>query len=178
MARALLVIDVINPLRFDGGKRLLAHALPAARAIARLSGRFRARGWPVVYVNDNFLQWTADFKDLFNNCTRANARGAPLARLVPPVAGDYYILKPEQSGFHSTALHILLTQLEVDHLVLTGIAGDGCVMATAMDANMRKYRLTVPSDCIACLTPARKKAALLLLREALRADVRSSVHFR
>jgi hypothetical protein len=38
---ALLLIDVINDLEFDGGEALLAHALPMATQIAALKHRAR-----------------------------------------------------------------------------------------------------------------------------------------
>ena len=37
--QALLVVDVVNPLDFPGGKHLLAQALPVVRSIARLKRR-------------------------------------------------------------------------------------------------------------------------------------------
>ena len=42
--QALLVVDVVNPLDFPGGKQLLAQALPVVRSIARLKRRLKARG--------------------------------------------------------------------------------------------------------------------------------------
>src|SRR5690348_525592 len=62
--RALLVIDVINPLDFPGGKQLLVQALPAVRNIARLKRRLKARDTPIIYVNDNFTHWLSDFREL------------------------------------------------------------------------------------------------------------------
>src|SRR5436305_9486166 len=60
---ALLLIDVINDLEFDGGEKLLAPALAAARRIAALSARARRAGVPVIYANDNFGRWRSDFRE-------------------------------------------------------------------------------------------------------------------
>ncbi|NVL67948.1 isochorismatase family protein, partial [Escherichia coli] len=59
---ALLLIDVINDLEFDGGERLLRRALPMARKLAALVERARKAHVPIVYVNDNFGRWRSDFR--------------------------------------------------------------------------------------------------------------------
>ena len=51
---ALLLIDVINPLDFEGAEKLLAQALPMARFLSAFKRRAKAAGVPVIYVNDNF----------------------------------------------------------------------------------------------------------------------------
>ena len=44
---------------------------------------------------------------------------------------------------------MLLAHLGANTLILTGIAGNFCVLFTAQDAYMRDFRLFVPSDCVA-----------------------------
>jgi nicotinamidase-related amidase len=51
---ALLVIDMLNTLDFKNGKRLLKQSLPAAKNILKLKTKLKARGIPIIYVNDNF----------------------------------------------------------------------------------------------------------------------------
>src|SRR5829696_759127 len=51
---ALLLIDWINDLEFQGGRRLLAPAVRAAARVAALKARARDAGIPVIYANDNF----------------------------------------------------------------------------------------------------------------------------
>ncbi|CAN5853493.1 hypothetical protein BH23GEM5_BH23GEM5_22580 [soil metagenome] len=51
---ALLLIDVINNLEWEGGEQMLEQALPMAERIAALAGRARDAGVPGVYVNDNY----------------------------------------------------------------------------------------------------------------------------
>ncbi|MDI5791403.1 isochorismatase family protein [Bacillus licheniformis] len=52
-------------------------------------------------------------------------------------------------SLYGTALETLLHELHVDHLIITGIAGNICVLFTANDAYMREYEITIPRDCIA-----------------------------
>jgi nicotinamidase-related amidase len=171
---ALLIVDMINPLDFPGAERLRRQALPVARAIARLKIRLKTRGVPVIYVNDNFTQWLRDFHELVAICTQADAPGAPLVAPIAPEHDDYLVLKPKHSAFLASPLDVLLRQLEVRHVVVTGIAGDGCVMTTAADAHMREYDVTVPSDCCASITRARNRRALQVLHESMGVDTRAS----
>lgn len=172
--RALLVVDMINPLDFDGAVALQRQARLVAGRIAALKRRFKRESSPVIYVNDNFTQWQRDFNQLVAICSQPDAKGASLARTLPPEHDDYIVLKPKHSGFYATPLEVLLRQLQVRQLVVTGIAGDGCVLATAADAHMRDFDVVVPSDCCASLTPARNTHALALLRQSLRIDTRAS----
>lgn len=171
---ALLVVDMINPLDYPGARRLLGQALPVARAIARLKGRLKPRGVPVVYVNDNFTQWLRDFHELVAICSQPDAPGAPLATALAPEHDDYLVLKPRHSGFHASPLDILLRQLQVEHVIVTGIAGDGCVLTTAADAHMLEYAVSVPSDCCASISRERNQRALRVLRESMHIDTRAS----
>lgn len=171
---ALLIIDMINALDFPAGAKLLRTARPAAQRIARLKARLKPRGVPAVYVNDNYGQWRSDFKQAIERCAAADSLGAPLVELLHPEDDDYFVLKPERSGFHASPLRILLDDLQAHTLILTGVALDACVLATATDANMLGYRLYVPSDCVAAETPGRRTASLKLLRDSLQVDVRPS----
>ena len=58
------------------------------------------------------------------------------------------MLKPKHSGFYCTPFDILLNHLDTKTLILTGVAGNICVLFTANDAYMRNFQLIVPNDCI------------------------------
>jgi nicotinamidase-related amidase len=175
---ALLIVDMINPLDFPGARQLRQQAIPVAKAIARLKARLKPRGVPVVYVNDNFTQWLRDFHDLVAICSQPDAPGAPLVTPLAPEHDDYFVLKPKHSAFHASPLEVLLHQLDVRHVVVTGIAGDGCVLATASDAHMREFTVSVPSDCCASITRIRNQRALQVLRESMDIDTRASSAIR
>ena len=59
-----------------------------------------------------------------------------------------FVLKPKHSAFYCTPFDILLNHLDTETLILTGFAGNICVLFTANDAYMRNYKLIVPKDCI------------------------------
>jgi nicotinamidase-related amidase len=171
---ALLLIDVINHLEFEGGDRLLEHALPMAERLAAFKRRARAAGIPAVYANDNFGRWQSDFAKVLDRCRAAGVRGKPIADRLVPDADDYFVLKPKHSGFYSTTLDTLLDYLEVDTLILTGLTADRCVLFTAADAYMRDFDLIVPSDCVASIDPADNDAALAHIARVLKADTSTS----
>jgi nicotinamidase-related amidase len=175
---ALLLIDVINDLEFEGGEALLAQALPAAERIAALERQARAAGVPVIYVNDNFGKWQSDLGKLLRHCLKGGVRGEPIARLLAPGPDDYFVLKPKHSGFFSTTLDTLLAYLKVRTLVLTGLTTNVCVLFTANDAYMRDFNLVVPCDCVAAIDPADSAHALAQMARVLHADTRPSTALR
>ena len=170
----LVLIDVINDLDFEGGERLLAHALPAAERIAALKRAARAAGIPAVYVNDNFGRWRSDFREVVAHCLEDGVPGEPLARLLRPDEDDYFVLKPKHSAFYATTFETLIEYLGARTLILTGFSGDVCVLFTAGDAYMRDLRLCIPSDCVASLSVEGNEAALAYMRRVLDVDTTPS----
>ncbi len=171
---ALLLIDVINDLELPGGDALLAHARPMAERLAALKRRAKAADIPVIYVNDNFGRWRSDLHALVAHCLENDVRGRPIVALLRPDADDYVVLKPKHSGFFSTTLDTLLKYLEASTLILTGMAGNVCVLFTANDAFMRDFRLVVPADCVASIDPADNEHALAQMHSVLGADLTPS----
>ena len=175
---ALLLIDVINDLDFPEANQLLRYARAMARKILRLKQRAKKAGVPVVYVNDNFGRWRSDFRRQVLHCLRQNSRGRDIVSLPRPDEDDYFVLKPKHSGFFSTTLETLLDYLGAKKLILTGIAGNFCVLFTANDAYMRDYDLISPSDCTVSNTAKENRQALALMRKFLKADTRVSAKLR
>src|SRR5215212_2760315 len=167
---ALLLIDVINDFDFEEGDQLLRLALPVANTIAGLKKRVRTAGIPTIYVNDNFGKWQSDFKKIVAHCSRAEAKGKDFVKLLLPEDDDYFVLKPKHSGFYSTTLDLLLTHFNAKNLILTGIAGNNCVLFTANDAYMRDFKVFVPADCVVSNTEEENRYALSQMETVLKAD--------
>jgi nicotinamidase-related amidase len=175
---ALLLIDVINDLDFPEADRLLRYARTMAKKLSRLKQRAKKAGVPVIYVNDNFGRWQSDFRRQVQHCLRDGSSGHEIVSLLQPEEDDYFVLKPKHSGFFSTTLETLLRYLGSRKLILTGIAGNFCVLFTANDAYMRDYDLIIPSDCTASNTAEENREALALMRKFLKADTRPSTKLR
>lgn len=171
---ALLLIDVINDLDFEGNEEIVKTAPKMAKKLAELKRRAKAAGIPCVYVNDNFGKWRSDFEKQVEHCLNDNVPGKPLVELLKPEKEDYCILKPKHSGFFSTTLDLLLRHLDTRSLILTGIAGDRCVLFTANDAFLRDYSLFVPEDCCVSNAGRDNEQALELMRRVLSADTTGS----
>jgi nicotinamidase-related amidase len=164
---AVVLIDVINTFDFPGSELLVRAAKKAAPRIDALVTAARTSNVPVVYVNDNFGQWTSDFEATVEESIRPERPGRAVASRLRPVHGDYFVLKPQHSGFYGTPLELLLDHLEIDTLVLAGFATNICVLFTANDAHMRGFHLIVPRDCVAANTAAATRATLDHVRVAL-----------
>jgi nicotinamidase-related amidase len=172
---ALLLIDVINDLDFEGSEALFRYALPMAERIADLKARAKRAGIPIVYVNDNFGRWQSDFNKQVKHCLEDDVLGKPIVELLQPEENDYSVLKPKHSGFFSTTLDTLLDYLKVSTLILTGVAGNICVLFTANDAYMRDFNLIVPADCVASNTTEENEHALEQMKAVLKADITPSL---
>ena len=167
---ALLLIDVINDFEFEGAEPLFKQALPVAKTIASLKKRTDDAGIPAIYVNDNFGKWRSDFRNLVSHCIDDDTRGRPIAELLKPRDEDYFVLKPKQSGFYSTTLDLLLKHLGARTLILTGFAGDICVLFTAIGAHLRDYHLIVPRDGVVSQDTDENERVLKYMERVMEAD--------
>ena len=166
----LLIIDMINEFTFDSAEKLFPAIEQTALNIAMLKQRVKAAGLPVLYVNDNFGKWRSDFRTLVDRCVKGDCRGKRIAEVLRPEEDDYFVLKPKHSGFFATPLELLLHYLKVQRVILTGVAGDNCVLFTAADAYMRNFDVAVPADCTVSIDPDANRSALEHMRETLKAD--------
>lgn len=137
--------------------------------ILSLKEHARQNEWPIIYINDHYGLWQADIKNIQQECT--NERSKDIITKIAPVDADYFLIKPKHSAFYETALHTLLTELQVRHIIITGIAGNICVLFTANDAYMREYSITIPKDCIASNSDEDNEFALTMMENVLFAEI-------
>ena len=116
-----------------------------ALRLAVLKRRAAAAGVPVIHVNDNFGQWRSDFRQTVTHCTARTAPGRVVSQRLRPTARDYFVLKPRHSGFFDTTLDTLLGSLGTRRVILTGMAGNICVLFHGQRrAHARPERRTHP----------------------------------
>jgi nicotinamidase-related amidase len=171
---ALLLIDVINHMDFEGSEALVRHAVPMAHRIAALKRRARDADIPVIYINDNFGRWQSDFRSVVEHCLNDGVPGEEVARILEPEEDDYFVLKPKHSAFFATTLDTLLSYLGAKTLILTGVAGNICILFSANDAYMRDYHIVVPADCVASNTTEENRYALQQIQQVLKGDITPS----
>jgi len=165
---------MINALAFEGGDRMKAPAEATIGPILALRAAADAAGMPVIYVNDNNGQWHSERDRLIEESLAQDGPGRTLTERLRPRADDYFIIKPQFSGFYATNLPVLLPQLGVSRLVLTGVAADICVLFTAADAHMRQYELWVPADAVAGNHDERTRWAIEIMKNSMGAETRTT----
>jgi len=171
---ALLLVDVLNALRFEGSEAFVPRAVEVGRRIAALKESARKAGIPVIYINDNAGRWRSDLQQVVDDSQKEDAPGRDLARMLVPDPSDYVVLKPKHSGFYSTTLDTLLTYLRTRRLIITGLTVERCLLFTANDGFLRDYELFVPRDCTAAIDEDDAKAAFRILERVLGANTTPS----
>ncbi|MBG0918894.1 cysteine hydrolase family protein [Exiguobacterium sp. SRB7LM] len=166
---ALLIIDLFNDFDFEGGDMLRKHTEAIVEPILELKKHFKELDLPVIYCNDNFGQWKDSTEDIIEYVKAS--KGEHIASQIEPEDEEYFIIKPRHSTFFGTQLDILLRQLNVTKLILTGVATDICILFSANDAYMRDYDIYVPRDCVTAETSKRHESALTIIDEALGIEI-------
>lgn len=166
---ALLVIDMINPFDFpdaESARQQLRDVVPRIRALREAADRTQSA---TIYINDNFGEWHSERSRLIARVEKHEEIAAILPR-----PSDFFVIKPQFSGFYATNLPVLLPKLGVDRLILAGVATEMCVFVTAADAHMRDYRLWVPGDAVVSVCPSHGHAALEIMEHSMGACVAPS----
>jgi nicotinamidase-related amidase len=97
-----------------------------------------------------------------------------LVKPIVPDAGWPFLEKVRHSAFYATSLEYLLTRLETKSIILTGQVTEQCILYTALDAYIRHFDVTVPSDAVAHIDAELGKAALRMMQSNMRATVVSA----
>jgi len=163
----LLIIDMITTFDFQGADALRSKAHDTAKAIVELKREVESLGQPSIYVNDNFGEWHSERSKLVE---RSLEQANPVSEIIKPDEQDYFIIKPQFSGFYATNLQVLLPKLGVSRLILSGIATDICILFTAADAHMRDYAIWVPENAVAAVSDDRHRWALEIMRQSMGAE--------
>lgn len=149
---ALLVMDVQNGIvqnyAADG-----AALKPLQGALAKA----RERALAVVFVRVAFRPGYVDVSPNNRSFSALKGRGGMLETDaatqiwtgVEPQQGEVVVVKRRVSAFTGSGLDVVLRSMDIDHLILTGIATSGVVLSTLRHAADLDFRLTVLSD--ACL---------------------------
>ncbi|WP_046176589.1 isochorismatase family cysteine hydrolase [Domibacillus indicus] len=167
---ALLIVDMINDFQFPKGKELAEFTRETIEPILTLKEHFHNKQWPVIYINDHYGLWKADI-DLITDYA-SNEVSDPIIQEIKPGDEDYFLIKPKHSAFYGTALNTLLEELDVESVVVTGVAGNICVFFTANDAYMREFGVYIPKDALASEEAKFNEYALGMMENVLNADIR------
>ena len=168
---AVVVIDVQNDFCDDAGVHGqrgsdLRWVQQVVQPIDRLLQQARLTQAPVIFVRTHHDRWS-DRQDYY---LREGPVG-PLHHLQPggwgsefyglcPGPDDHTLTKRRWSAFFGTELEILLRNLGIQTLIVTGVATNVCVDTTVRDACMRDLDVVVVRDCVAAYSEDEHEAAL------------------
>lgn len=165
---AIIFIDIINDFNFDGSEKLLEHTNEILPYLKELIGFGKENNIPIIYVNDHYGLWQADYRKIINHCE--NVSSQHIIQELKPDDDDYFLIKPQHSAFFQTPLHSLLSDLGKTNLIMAGIAGDICILFTAKDAYMYQYTMHIPKNCMASEEKEGNEYALYLMRSVMDAN--------
>lgn len=167
---ALLVVDMLNPYEHEDSEQLAEHVAAVLPGVETLLEGAATAEVPVIYVNDNFGDWNSSAEEL---AERAKAGAHPdLVEPVLPSEDASFVIKARHSTFYETPLEYLLDQMDVARLVLAGQVTEQCILYSALDAYVRHFRVTIPTDAVAAIHDHLAEAALELMERNMRAELR------
>jgi nicotinamidase-related amidase len=156
---ALLLVDVIQDFRHEGGERLLESFRARHPALVTAIERARRDEIPIVYANDNHGVWDGDAGSLVRRAVE-DGRAPELVEALAPTDDDRFVVKPRYSAFDHTPLELVLRELGVERVLLAGAATEMCVVQSAIDAKEEGFKVTILAD--ACATNDERMERLAL----------------
>jgi nicotinamidase-related amidase len=126
----------------------------------------------VIYVNDNYGDFAATRDDIVQQAL--DGARPDLVKPIVPDTGWPFLEKVRHSAFYATPLSYLLTRLETKRIILTGQVTEQCILYSALDAYIRHFEVTVPSDAVAHIDADLGTAALRMMENNMRATVVSA----
>ena len=168
--QALIVVDMLNPYEHEDAEQLTGSVEDVVHPIRDLVGRAKDEGVDVIYVNDNYGNWTSSRQELVD--AAANGARPDLVEPIVPDEDTAFVIKARHSIFYSTPLDYLLGQREIGHLVLAGQVTEQCILYSALDAYVRHHQVTVPRDAVAHIDPDLAESALTMMERNMAAEIR------
>jgi nicotinamidase-related amidase len=167
---ALLVIDMMNTYEHPDADELAPHVAEIITPLSALVDEAKRRDdVDLIYVNDNFGDFTAEFADLARSALEG--KHPELVEPVKPGPGCRFLTKVRHSAFYSTALGYLLGRLGTQRLILAGQVTEQCVLYTALDAYVRHFPVVVPRDGVAHIDKDLGAAALQMMERNMGAEI-------
>jgi nicotinamidase-related amidase len=169
VSSALIVTDMLNTYEHEDAEPLSASVREMLPNLCALISDARERETPVVYVNDNYGDWTAGRHELVQTALEG-AEPSLIEPIVPPDDAPF-VVKARHSVFYGTQLEYMLYQYGVKRLVIAGQVTEQCILYSALDAYVRHYEVVIPSDAVAHIFPDLAEAALTMMERNMRAEV-------
>ena len=170
---ALIVVDVQNDFVADGGyfhqvgcdvNTIQKSAIPH---LLHLIDKAREAGLLIVFIqaiyDAQYLSAPMRERDLRTNREMPKCQSGTWGAdffAVRPRPGEPVVVKHRYSAMINTGLDALLKQRGIKSLLMTGVATDTCVEATARDAYFIDYYVTLVQDCCGALDEEDHRTAV------------------
>ncbi|MEJ5315467.1 MAG: nicotinamidase [Tenuifilum sp.] len=154
--KALIVVDVQNDF-CPGGALAVTDGDKVVDPINELSKQFEADGLPIIFTRDWHPANHLSFKENGGIWPPHCIAGTPGAAFHPNLyfpSVAFLVSKATEpdmeaySGFQGTGLASWLRQIDVDELVVAGLATDYCVKNTVIDAIKLGFKVTLALNAI------------------------------
>ncbi len=167
---AVLVVDMLNTYRHEDAEKLAPNVAQIIDPLSDLVAQARSRDdLKVVYVNDNFGDFTAQFDDIVQSAL--DGERPELVKPIVPIEGSLKVTKARHSAFFASPLEYLLHREGVDRIVLTGQVTEQCILYSALDGYVRHFEVVVVKDAVAHIDAELGAAALKMMERNMRASV-------
>jgi nicotinamidase-related amidase len=166
---ALVVVDMLNTYEHEDAEKLTASVERIVEPMRELIARAIDQDARVIYVNDNYGDWNSSQEELTQRALDG-ARPDLVEPILPSSEVDF-VLKARHTIFYMTPLEYLLWQRDVERLVLIGQVTEQCILYSALDAYVRHYAVTIPTDGVAHIHEPLGDAALKMMQRNMDADI-------
>ena len=169
---AILVVDMLNDfvtgaLACDRGKAIVP-------ATAQLLEAARKKNIPVIFCHDAHIKGRDRDLKLWGDHAIAGTKGAEVIPELGLCEQDYVVPKRRYSGFFQTSLDILLKELGVQTVIMTGLHAHMCVRHTSADAYCLGYNVIVAKEATDSFTEEDYLNGLAYLKTCYGADAYSN----
>ena len=165
---AILVVDMLND--FVTGALGCDRARAIVPATAQLLDAARKSGVPVIFCNDAHLPGIDRELQIWGDHAIAGTPGAEVIPELNLCEKDYVVPKRRSSGFFQTDLDILLKELGVKTVIVTGLHAHMCVRHTSADAYCLGYDVVAAKECLNSFTEEEFQGGLAYLKTCYGAD--------
>lgn len=145
---AFVIVDMLNDFVKEGGSLVVPGAVNIIPNIKRRLDDARSQDMPVIYLTDAHRPDDPEF-EMWPLHSVSGTWGAQVIDELKSQPEDYVIPKRRYSGFFGTQLELILRELSIDTLIITGVLTNICVFFTAIHAKALAYRVIVPRDSVA-----------------------------
>lgn len=161
---ALVIVDMLNDFVKEGGSLIVPEAVNLIPIIKRRQDDARSQGIPIIYLTDAHRPDDPEF-EMWPPHAVPGTWGQQVIDELKPQSEDYVLPKRRYSGFFGTQLELVLRELGVDTLIITGVLTNICVFFTAIHAKALAYRVIVPKDSVASTSKEDHEWALRQMKD-------------